>query len=65
MPEQVIEHPTYMEHIRHFFEDVDLEHMYRLGIDLSTYDKLKQRALRVYLQTRPPTAAMPPEPDRK
>ena len=65
MPEQVIEHPTYMEHIRHFFEDVDLQHMSELGIDLSTYDKLKQRALRVFLQTRPPTAAMPPEPDRK
>jgi tyrosinase len=65
MPEEIIEHPKYMDHIRHFFEEVDLDHMYRRGIDLSTYEKLRQRASRVYLQTKPPDAAMPPEPDRK
>jgi tyrosinase len=65
MPEEIIQNPTYMEHVRHFFEEVDLDHMYWQGIDLSTYANLKENAIRVYFATRPPDAFMPPEPDRK
>ena len=65
MTDQVIEHPTYMEHIRHFFEDIDLEHMKTIGIDLSTYDQLKDNSTDVFFQTEPPGANMPPEADRK
>ncbi len=48
MADQIIENPTYMEHIRHFFDDVDLEHMSRVGIDLSAYESLKARSTDVY-----------------
>jgi len=61
----VIANPTYIEHVRHFFEDVDLEHMFKRGYDLTTYPTLKANAQAVIDQTRPPEAAMPPEPERK
>jgi hypothetical protein len=28
MTESIIDNPTYMEHVRHFFEDTDLEHTF-------------------------------------
>ena len=65
MADAVIENPTYLEHIRYFFEPVDVEHMGRRGIDLSTYEGVKSRATSVYLQTKPPNASMPPEEERK
>ena len=65
MTEKTIDHPTYMADIRHFFDDVDLAHMGRVGIDLSTYDHLKARSTDVYFQTVPPNANMPPDPKRK
>ncbi len=65
MTDTVIEHPTYMADIRHFFDDIDLEHMHRRGLDLSTYQTLKSRSTDVYFQTRPPTANMPPDSERK
>jgi tyrosinase len=65
MPESVMENPTYLGDIRHYFEPVDLEHMARLGVDLSTYESLKSNATAVYFQTKPPDAAMPPDPERK
>jgi tyrosinase len=65
MPESVIENPTYLGDIRHFFEPEDIEHMGRLGIDLSTYESLKSNATRVYFQTKPPDPRMPPEPERQ
>lgn len=65
MADSVIEHPTYMGHVRHFFDEVDLRHMFSKGIDLSTYRQLKGNAERVFFQTRPPNAAMPPDPSRK
>lgn len=49
-----------MEHVRHFFEDIDLEHMFRRGVDLTTYPALKAEASRVFQVTRPPNAFMPP-----
>lgn len=60
--DKVVENPTYMEHIRNFFADVDIEHMGQLGIDLSTYDGVKAKATSIYFQTQPPDAKMPPPP---
>lgn len=65
MADTVIANPTYIEHVRHFFEDVDLEHMFKRGYDLTTYPTLKANEQAVIDQTRPPEAAMPPEPERK
>lgn len=65
MAEDIIESPTYMGHIRHFFDEVDLVHMKKKGIDLSTYESLKARSTDVYFQTLPPDANMPPDEDRK
>ena len=36
MSDQVIENPTYMEHIRHFFDEVDLAHSRVLHSGVST-----------------------------
>lgn len=65
MSDTIIENPTYMEHIRHFFDDDDLAHMFNRGVDLTTYPTLKAEASRVFQITRPPDAEMPPEEDRK
>ena len=65
MADEIIAHPTYMEHIRHFFEEIDLDHMNAQGVDLSTYAQLSARANDVYLHTLQPDGDMPPEPDRK
>jgi len=76
MADEIIAHPTYMEHIRHFFEEIDLAHMAapQAGVDLSTYALLSARANDVYLHTLQPDGDMPavqgksgvvPDPDRK
>jgi hypothetical protein len=65
MTDTVIEDPTYIEHVRHFFDDVDLEHMFDRGLDLTTYPALKDAATSVFQHTRPPAADMPPDPARK
>ena len=65
MADSVIENPTYLRDVRHFFDPVDLDHMGRLGIDLSTYEAVKNRATSVYFQTKPPNASMPPDAARK
>jgi tyrosinase len=65
MVDEVIAHPTYMEHVRHFFEEIDLEHMNAQGVDLSTYARLSERANDVYLHTLQPDGDMPPEPERR
>ncbi len=59
----VVEHPTYLEHIRHFFDDFDIVHMLRFGIDLATYEGVKFNALRIFIRTNEDT--MPPEPARR
>lgn len=64
MGDAVIASPTYLGDIRHFFEAEDLDHMFRLGVDISTYEALKERATSVYFQTKPPDPAMPPDPAR-
>ena len=65
MNDEVIANPTYLGEVRHFFTPEDLEHMGRLGVDLSTYEALKERATSVYFRTKPPNASMPPDPARK
>ena len=60
MGDEVVANPTYLGHIRHFFEPVDIEHMGRLGVDLSTYESLRDRATSVYFVTKPPAPWMPP-----
>jgi hypothetical protein len=62
--DEIIANPTYMEHVRHFFDDVDLEHMLAEGVELSTYTGLRDRAISVFQVTRPPDAQMPPDPAR-
>ncbi|MBG6209260.1 hypothetical protein IWQ49_003931 [Labrenzia sp. EL_126] len=65
MVDKVVKNPTYFEHIRHFFDAVDLDHMQRKGIDLSTYEGLKTHAMQVLFQTEPPNANMPPAKERQ
>ena len=55
----VIRNPTYMEHIRHFFEEEDHDCMFHRGKDYTTYDSLKAAAIEVYSITKPPNATMP------
>jgi len=43
MTDTVIDNPTYMEQVRHFFEDVDCQQMFSRGVDLTTYPKLNAR----------------------
>ena len=58
-----VEHPTYMNDIRHFFDDLDIDHMRTFGIDLATYEGVKFNALRIYIRTNEGT--MPPDPNRQ
>jgi hypothetical protein len=64
MSDAVIPNPTYLADVRHFFEAEDLDHMGRLGVDISTYETLKDRATSVFFRTKPPNATMPPDPAR-
>jgi tyrosinase len=61
MADGVVANPTYMANIRFFFRQMDIDHMGPKGIDLSTYDGVKQNALAIYYQTQPPNASMPPD----
>ena len=61
--ERPIENPTYLGHIRSFFEDRDIDHMRTRGIDLATYEGVKSNAQRVYFMTSDGT--MPPPSDRR
>lgn len=59
----VIEHPTYLAHIRDFFEPADIACMKDQGVDLETYAGVKFHALRIYFRTKDGT--MPPQPTRR
>ncbi|MBY5456887.1 hypothetical protein HFO89_11000 [Rhizobium leguminosarum] len=59
--DQVVEHPTFLEHIRFFFEPLDVQHMQPRGIDLATYESVKKNATSIYSQTK--SGSMPPEPE--
>lgn len=65
MADQVIEHPTYIEHIRHFFTAEDLEHMLDWRLDMTTYAGLRTNANSIWQITQPPNATMPPDPARR
>lgn len=60
MTEAIIDNPTYLKDVRHFFVEEDLIHMSRRGHDLSTYQGLKNDANSVLQLTAPPDATMPP-----
>jgi len=59
----IIEHPTFLEHIKFFFEPLDIDHMGRRGMDLATYEGVRSHATSIYAQTK--SGTMPPEPDRR
>lgn len=60
-----IDNPTWYEHVRYFFEQEDIEHMGQLGLDLATYDGVRNSASSIFFQTLPPNGRMPPDPARK
>jgi hypothetical protein len=60
MTDAIIDNPTYLEDVRHFFVEEDLVHMSLRGHDLSTYQGLKNDANSVLQLTAPPDATMPP-----
>ncbi|HEV2755644.1 MAG TPA: tyrosinase family protein, partial [Actinomycetota bacterium] len=57
----VVDNPTYMADIRHFFRPEDVQHMGDRGIPIGSYDDLKANATRVLAVTAPPNAFMPPD----
>ncbi|MER7584363.1 tyrosinase family protein [Kitasatospora sp. NPDC097691] len=57
----VVAAPTYLAEIRHYFRPEDVEHMAAKGIDLGTYDGVKNNAGAIFTHTAPPTADMPPD----
>lgn len=62
--DQPVEQPTFLEHIRHFFDPIDVDHMMRrANIDLATYEGVKANAIHIYFQTS--GGKMPPEPERR
>jgi tyrosinase len=63
--EQVVQNPTYMADIRHFFDQVDIDHMAAKNIDLGSYAGVKKNALAIYAHTTQPGGDMPPDPARK
>src|SRR5689334_6531574 len=65
MTEQVVPNPTYMADIRHFFDQVDIDHMAAKNIDLGSYGGVKKNALAIYAHTTQPGGDMPPDADRK
>lgn len=56
----VVDNPTYLGNIRYFFRDIDIDHMQQKGIDLGTYDGVKDHAVQIYSAVTPP-AYMPPD----
>jgi hypothetical protein len=61
--DQLVVNPTFLEHIRFFFDAIDIDHMLARGIDLATYDGVKANATSILAQTR--NGQMPPEPERR
>ncbi|ESZ65339.1 hypothetical protein X727_28365 [Mesorhizobium sp. L103C119B0] len=61
--DKVVDNPTFLEHIKFFFEAIDVDHMAPRGVDLATYDGVKANATSIYSQTK--SGSMPPEPERR
>jgi hypothetical protein len=55
----VVQNPTYMADIRHFFTDDDINHMRFMGVTLGTYEGVKKHAFIIHFHTSPPNADMP------
>ena len=60
MTEAVIDTPTYLKHIRHFFTDENLDHMSQRGHDLSTYQGVRKDAVSVSQPVRFRTSSAAP-----
>ncbi len=61
--DDLVAHPTWLEHIRFFFDSIDIEHMKRVAnMDLASYEGVKSKATQIYFQTH--GGKMPPEADR-
>ncbi|MEV6979133.1 tyrosinase family protein [Kitasatospora sp. NPDC093806] len=63
--EQAVESPTYLADIRFYFRPQDIEHMAAKGIDLGTYDGVKDNAISIDAHTSPPDADMPPDEEAR
>ncbi|WP_287328961.1 tyrosinase family protein [Mesorhizobium sp.] len=61
--DKLVEHPTFLEHIRFFFDTIDIDHMGVRGFDLATYDGVKSNAIQIHAQTK--SGKMPKEPERR
>jgi hypothetical protein len=48
----LVEHPTWLGEVRYFFRPQDVACMKPRGIDLSSYDAVKEHATNIYLQTQ-------------
>lgn len=62
--DELIDHPTWLEHIRFFFDSQDVECMKTaMNLDLATYEGVKRKAKQIYQQTK--AGNMPPQQTRK
>ena len=62
--DELIEHPTFLEHIRYLFDPRDIDHMWRVGrVDLASYEGVKAKASQIYFQTS--GGIMPPPDDNR
>ncbi|MBD0693424.1 tyrosinase family protein [Streptomyces sp. CBMA123] len=57
----IVAAPTYLADISTYFRPDDIAHMAAKGIELGTYDGVKQNAFSILAHTSPPNADMPPD----
>ena len=50
--DEVVEHPTFLEHIKKFFDPIDIDCMAPRGFDLATYEGVKASGRAIYQQTK-------------
>ena len=64
--DELVEHPTFLENIRYFFDPIDIEHMQSVNkIDLATYEGVKLNATKIYFQTSGGSMPPPQDPARR
>ena len=62
--DELVLNPTYFEHIRHYFEQQDIDCMFGVrGFHLGNYSSLKSVASSVYQHVK--SGHMPPQPERR
>ena len=60
----LVEHPTFIDHIKFFFDDDDAACMKEeRGIDLKSYESVKSNASNIYFQVK--SGHMPPQEERR